>query len=240
MRVTFAHLGDIESQEWTHARNLLVDDLQRCATTINQTWGISHNPDGTQIAGGGVSRPIGEMTLWPVAVAPEGWLLCDGSQVSRATYKPLFDVITTTFGAGDGSTTFNVPDMRGRFPLGKTVAGTGSILAGTGGAIDHTHTGAAHTHTLSGSTANESSHTHPQTAHQHAIGAGSPAFATSDVGGAAPIYTATQDDIIGDDGTGAGSAHSHGVGSLTTDSAGSGATSASNPPFMAINFIIRH
>lgn len=67
------------------------------------------------------------------------WLLCDGAAVSRTTYAALFATVGVTFGAGDGSTTFNVPDLRGRFPLGKAGAGTGSTLGGTGGLIDHVH-----------------------------------------------------------------------------------------------------
>lgn len=70
---------------------------------------------------------------------PSGYLLCDGSAVSRTTYATLFAAIGATYGAGDGSTTFNVPDHRGRFVLGVAAAGTGSALAATGGAIDHTH-----------------------------------------------------------------------------------------------------
>ncbi|MBI1838917.1 MAG: tail fiber protein [Candidatus Colwellbacteria bacterium] len=50
--------------------------------------------------------------------APSGWLLADGSAVSRATYSALFTALGTTYGAGDGSTTFNVPDLRGRAPIG--------------------------------------------------------------------------------------------------------------------------
>ena len=49
---------------------------------------------------------------------PAGWLYCNGAQVSRATYSNLFALIGTTFGAGDGATTFHLPDMRGRFPRG--------------------------------------------------------------------------------------------------------------------------
>ena len=52
------------------------------------------------------------------AAAPSGWLLCQGQTVSRVTYAALFAAIGTTFGAGDGSTTFGVPDMRGEFPRG--------------------------------------------------------------------------------------------------------------------------
>lgn len=71
--------------------------------------------------------------------APTGYLMCDGAAVSRTTYSALFAVLGTAYGTGDGSTTFNVPDFRGRFVLGKATAGTGSTLGGTGGAIDHTH-----------------------------------------------------------------------------------------------------
>lgn len=56
--------------------------------------------------------------------APAGWLLCDGAAISRTTYATLFAAIGTAFGAGDGSTTFNVPDLRGRAPIGAG-AGTG-------------------------------------------------------------------------------------------------------------------
>lgn len=56
---------------------------------------------------------------------PSGWLVCDGSEVSRTTYAALFGIIGTVWGAGDGSTTFNLPDLRGRTPIG---AGTGAGL----------------------------------------------------------------------------------------------------------------
>ena len=65
--------------------------------------------------------------------------MCNGAAVSRTTYSALFAGIGTTYGPGDGSTTFNVPDLRQRFPMGKANSGTGSTLGGTGGAIDHSH-----------------------------------------------------------------------------------------------------
>lgn len=66
--------------------------------------------------------------IWPYAGGgvPTGFLLCDGSAVSRTTYARLFGVISTSYGAGDGSTTFNVPDGRGRTLIG---AGTGTKIA---------------------------------------------------------------------------------------------------------------
>lgn len=91
--------------------------------------------------------------------APPGWLDCFGQAVSRTTYAALFNAIGATYGAGDGSTTFNVPDFRGRNVLG---AGTGSGLTNRlrgsiGGSETHPLTSAenaAHSHTESLSTDN--------------------------------------------------------------------------------------
>ena len=74
---------------------------------------------------------VGAIKPWTKATAPDGYLLCDGSAVSRTTYADLFAVVGTTYGAGDSSTTFNVPDLQGKFPQGKS--GT-TNLATTGGA----------------------------------------------------------------------------------------------------------
>jgi hypothetical protein len=66
--------------------------------------------------------PPGTIVAFGGATAPDGWLLCDGSAISRTDYADLFGAIQTAFGAGDGSATFNLPDFRGRFLRG--VAGT--------------------------------------------------------------------------------------------------------------------
>lgn len=86
-----------------------------------------------------VSIP-GEINFYAGTSAPSGYLLCDGTAISRTTYSTLFGIISTTYGAGDGSTTFNLPDLRQRFPLTKAASGTGSTLGSTGGTIDHLHT----------------------------------------------------------------------------------------------------
>ena len=95
--------------------------------------------------------PPGSVVAYISTSAPGGWLLCDGSNVSRTTYATLFSVIGTTFGVGDGSTTFTLPDMRGRVPVGSgSGAGlTARSLAATGGEETHTLTVPeipAHTH----------------------------------------------------------------------------------------------
>lgn len=68
----------------------------------------------------------GVVTPFAGSAAPTGWLLCDGAAVSRTTYASLFAITSTTFGVGDGSTTFNVPDLRSRIAVG---AGTGTKVA---------------------------------------------------------------------------------------------------------------
>lgn len=71
----------------------------------------------------------------------EGWLLCDGAAVDRGQYADLFDVIGDAFGVGDGSTTFNLPDLSGRAPVGQDTAQTEfDVLGETGGAKTHTLT----------------------------------------------------------------------------------------------------
>lgn len=79
--------------------------------------------------------PAGSVIMWSGSSAPTGWLLCDGSNISRTTYASLFAIAGTAYGVGDGSTTFGLPDLRDRFPLGKGTnnstlgAETGSMSA---------------------------------------------------------------------------------------------------------------
>lgn len=73
----------------------------------------------------------GMIQMYGGSSAPTGWLLCNGSAVSRSTYATLFAVIGTTYGIGDGSSTFNVPDLRGRSPIGAGT-GTGGGASGSG------------------------------------------------------------------------------------------------------------
>lgn len=70
--------------------------------------------------------PTGAILPFGGTSAPSGWLLCDGSAINRTTYATLFATIGTAFGVGNGSTTFNLPDLRGRFPLGKDNMGGSS------------------------------------------------------------------------------------------------------------------
>ena len=70
--------------------------------------------------------PIGSIMIYAGATAPTDWLMCDGAEISRATYNKLFGVIGTQFGTPSTSAVFKTPDLRGRFPLGKDNMGQGS------------------------------------------------------------------------------------------------------------------
>lgn len=110
---------------------------------------------------GSISVPIGSVTMYTGAAAPSGWLLCNGVAVSRATYANLFAVIGVAYGAGDGSTTFNVPDMRDRVFVG--ASGT-KARGSTGGNatvnLSHAHNVNAHSHSVSITTTNAGNHQH--------------------------------------------------------------------------------
>jgi microcystin-dependent protein len=97
--------------------------------------------------------PPGVVLPYAGSTAPTAWLLCDGSAVSRTTYADLYAAIGTTYGTGDGSTTFNLPDLRGRAAAGKdNMGGTAANRLTSGGSgLDGTTLGAAggaETHTL--------------------------------------------------------------------------------------------
>lgn len=79
--------------------------------------------DGTNTSWG-VAVPIGTVEYYGGSVAPSGWLVCDGSAISRTTYAALFSAIGTSFGSGDGSTTFNLPNLINKFAEGHTTVGT--------------------------------------------------------------------------------------------------------------------
>jgi hypothetical protein len=89
--------------------------------------------------------PTGMLAPFAGSSAPIGWLLCDGSAISRTTYSTLFAVIGTTYGTGNGSTTFNVPDLRSRVPVGlgttvNTTLGSTDGVAEASRSLQHNHT----------------------------------------------------------------------------------------------------
>ena len=102
--------------------------------------------------GGGDTLPIGIILPFSDDNIPEGYMLCDGSPISRTTYATLFSVIGTTYGVGDGSTTFNIPNLKGRVPVGyDSTDNDFDTLGETGGEKAHVLTTAEmpnHAHTF--------------------------------------------------------------------------------------------
>lgn len=111
---------------------------------MSRTYNVAPNPNDSAFS----IVPIGAMLQWGSTTAPSGWFLCDGTAVSRSTYVNLFSVLGTTYGVGNGSTTFNLPDTRTRAIRG---AGTSYSLGATGGVDTATLTATNlpnHSHTL--------------------------------------------------------------------------------------------
>ena len=187
--------------------------------------------------------PVGTIHMWPTSVAPTGFLLCNGQAVSRITYNPLYVLFGTTFGAGDNSSTFNLPNFLNRFPMG---AGTSAnyAIGATGGSADAIVV--SHTHTFSGTSSGQSvTHSHAVTdpGHTHTVKSTN---STTSIGGGPVVfdaaYPAIQPGIVAaTTGISLGNAsadHNH-TYSGTTASAGSSGTNANLPPFLGIHFIIK-
>lgn len=159
------------------------------------------------------------------ASLPANWLLCNGAAVSRTTYAALFTAIGTTFGAGDGSTTFNLPGSGNAYLRGASTAG------GTGGSVNHVHTGAPHSHAVT-QASDHSAHTtaggHTHDAHTTASRGTTVPSQTPQV---APLTHSTDGSHTH---TGA---HSHsGAASASATPADTG---SGEPPFLALHVLIR-
>ena len=186
---------------------------------------------GTTALQSGVNEalaPVGAVLPFAGGTAPSGWLLCAGQAVSRSTYAALFTVLATTYGAGDGTTTFNLPDLRGRAVFGKDDMGGSAATRITNAVswITATTLGAA------GGNQAMQSHTHTATVtdpgHSHALSngtstAGAPNVTTSGT------TNQTNGSIVVTATTG-----------VTVSNANTGTGSSQNmPPALVLNFIIK-
>lgn len=136
---------------------------------------VATNAEVSGLSGGGAALPVGAVVPFVGASLPTNMLLCDGSAVSRTTYSSLFAIIGTSFGVGDGSTTFNLPNFRtnASIPIGKDSSVTDiNTLGKSGGAFNHTHTSTAHVHSFThshdmGNHTHTYDHTHTMGNHTH-------------------------------------------------------------------------
>ena len=160
--------------------------------------------------------PAGTMIDFAGASAPVGFLACNGSAVSRSTYSTLFNAISTRWGAGNGSSTFNLPDLRGRFSFGSDSSRAVGDRSGSETATLTTAQMPSHSHgDGSLSTSSSGSHTHAS-AGSHSHGAGSYGTDTE----AAHSHTISLHGGSGGATNAAGTNGSSGRGSKTTSSAG--------------------
>lgn len=151
--------------------------------------------DGTQWVSANTTQvPVGTIAPYAGTTSPSGWLICDGSAVSRSTYALLFSITGTTYGAGDGSSTFNLPDLRGRTTFGLTGSAPFASLGATGGSLSQTPT--INTSGLSVDVAvfNASlpNHTHTVPAHFHGF-SGNSLTSTASTSGTAGAHSHTVD-----------------------------------------------
>lgn len=127
----------------------LTDTPSNYVNRANNVLTVNQDENSLAFVSADQFMPTGAILPFGGSVAPSGWLLCDGSPVSRQSFNALFTVLSDTYGPGDGSTTFNLPDMRGRVAVGSGL-GTGLTtrpLGVAGGSEDYlTTTSGAHSH----------------------------------------------------------------------------------------------
>lgn len=214
----------------------------------NSPKGSSFEPIKTPII------PTGVIEMFAGPVAPIGWLICDGSIVSRIAFSDLFKVIGTTYGVGNSNNTFTLPDMRGRLPIG---VGSGSglttrALAATVGAEtgtlaetnlpSHTHATTVGTesvtHTHTGTSGGES------TNHNHYFSHTAGTTGSYGLFDSATASSSGQPSTGGiqqnhDHATTTGTESANHTHSVTNSNTGSGTAFGIMPPSIVVNFIIK-
>ena len=261
---------------------LEVAELHQQADTDSQQSAIHHTlgPSGIQASPGNHSHngrdsrvidslanpstPVGSITMFAATNPPEGWLICNGHAVSREVYGVLFAVIGLAFGVGDNTTTFNVPDMRDRFPVGagstysvNTKGGATTVALDTNSMPSHSHSASA-----SSSTDTQGYHGHSAGASTSVYDAGSHQHYNRDEGSGSTPGTAGGVQYVA---AGAGTAyrwddpagsHSHSAGTsvqvydagshahntstgVSVNNAGGNGSHENRPPYIGINFIIK-
>ena len=176
--------------------------------------------------------PTATIVPWSSASVPSGFLECDGTDVSRTTYSALFAIIGTTYGAGDGSTTFAVPDLQDNTPVGKS--GT-KALGSTGGANTVTVTASGN---VGGSTANATLSEAQLASHSHntPLYNSNPYPYTNRL--AAPGSPSSQAalNLFATNNTGSSSGHSHNMSATFT---GDAANPSVLQPYLTLIYIIK-
>ncbi len=172
--------------------------------------------------------PTATIVPWSSASVPTGFLECNGQAVSRSTYAALFAIVATTYGTGDGSSTFNLPNLADNVAVGKS---NNKALASTGGANT---VAVAASGNISGSTANATLSTSQLASHSHSVNYG-PNFggnsSASKIGSGRNINASNNTDN-----TGSGNGHSH---NMSANFSGDTANPSVLQPYLTLIYIIK-
>jgi microcystin-dependent protein len=201
---------------------------------VNGTVTINSNVElnGNILVKSNPLLPVGTIVQYAGTSAPGGWLLCQGQSVSRTEYPELFAVIGSAYGSG-GSSSFSLPDLRGRVAMGPNSPNYN--LAQTGGSVAQTLTTShlpAHSHTASSASSGSHKHTYAD------------AYFAENVGGLNIYGTSAGVDNDNDyiyrpnPETDESGLHSHAI--TVNDSTGGGSSFSILPPFLVVNYLIRY
>lgn len=218
-----------QQQAFPRLNTPFVDDKDMIGIPWYQLLITLWNRTGGATGGGNV--PTGAMIIWSgdAGDLPDGYLLCDGTSVRVVDFPDLFSVIGRTWGAGDGVTTFGLPDLRNRFPIGADP----KALASTGGSLSLALTVGqlpAHSHIVT-----DPGHTHVQDAHSHTqqvVNTG-----TAGVAGAQGANVTNNVSVGTTDATVAVNQNAN--TGVTIDNTGSGDPIDSTPAYAAVNYVIK-
>jgi len=168
--------------------------------------------------------PTATIVPWSSSSVPTGFLECNGAAVSRSTYSALFAIIGTTYGAGDGASTFLVPDLQDNIAMGKS--GT-KALASTGGANTVSSTG-----NIGGTTANATLSEAQLASHSHSSGAAPSPSVRINLGG--PAAPQTYLNLTNTGSAGSGTGHQHNMSATF-----SGDATSVLQPYLTVIYIIK-
>ena len=206
-------------------------DLVGALDNLSERLAVQMPADGRVI-------PPGTIVMTGRSTAPAGWLVCNGAEVDRTLYAGLFAAIGLTFGSGNGTTTFNLPDMRGRVAAG-VGTGTGGGASGTGAPTGGAALAAVAlagwfgTNDVTLTSSQIPAHTHPITdpGHGHGITPGGAIRGITGASGGFPSYSANADAGFG--------INNNTTGITVNNNTGGGGAHTNLQPTVGLNFIIR-
>jgi microcystin-dependent protein len=227
--------------------NVVLASVPINSTNSNVSVSGNLTVTGSVSSGGGVLMPTGSIIEYGGLTAPAGWLLCNGAAVSRSTYAALYNVLGVAYGAGDFSTTFNVPNRIDRVGVGAGAAYSRGTTGGVATATtsengSHNHTGSTDSHALNTDQIPAHSHGVNDPGHVHntlkgTTGGQSSFVDTNDGGssGSSSSFMSTVSTGISIQNQGGGQGHSHGIQTAGLHSH----TVSTIQPYLASNYIIK-